>query len=195
MRISLSYTKTLAELTYRCKKLNAALKAEYPLKSLSISVSGANLFLNIIVVDKAASGQGVGRKVVQRLIDFAQQNYLTLHATPADKSDDLGTTSKERLYRFYSSLGLKRSRSSTKTGIPAGTMYLPAPPVPDGKALSKLFGVFEGNLTATSWSVEAALEKVAAEYPPIIRSKNSLTYPLTTIRFAKTKSGSVIKIV
>jgi GNAT superfamily N-acetyltransferase len=69
-----------------------------------------HLELRRIVVPQDQRGKGIGSKVMQDLIKYAQQNNKDLFTTP---SSDFGG-SKSRLVQFYKSFGFKDNKGSNK---------------------------------------------------------------------------------
>jgi len=87
-------------------KLTARLKAKHGLKHLWIFDNGKNqIELSAIMVDKANQGQGAGTAAMEDLVDFADEHGLTIVLIPGVKDPHQGTTSRNRLVRFYKRFG------------------------------------------------------------------------------------------
>lgn len=72
---------------------------------LDLYDNGDYLTLSKIVVPEEARGSGVGRQVMQKVIDYADSMNKTIYLTP---STDFGASSKSRLEKFYKEFGFKK---------------------------------------------------------------------------------------
>jgi len=80
------------------------LESKYPIDLFIYYNKFANtIILSQIVVDQLKRESGVGTKVMKEICDFADENNLRIALTP---SPDFGG-SKNRLIKFYKSLGFK----------------------------------------------------------------------------------------
>ena len=73
-----------------------------------------HLVLSMLVVKKECRKQGIGTKIMQMICDYADKNSLVIGLTPADRHKDNGTTSRERLIRFYSRFGFYRNKGRNR---------------------------------------------------------------------------------
>lgn len=73
-----------------------------------------SLYLDSIVVPKATRKQGIGTKALERLVRFADERGLMVALSLGDKNNDTGTTSRERLRKFYSRFGFVSNRGRNK---------------------------------------------------------------------------------
>lgn len=80
---------------------------------LDLYDNGRWLELSRIVVPKESRGSGVGSKVMQRIVDFADREGKKIYLTP---SNDFGATSISRLNKFYKEFGFVKNtyRNETK---------------------------------------------------------------------------------
>ncbi|HRR49290.1 MAG TPA: GNAT family N-acetyltransferase [Bacteroidales bacterium] len=62
-----------------------------------------------LVISKDERNKGIGSNVIRELIDFADERGYRLELTPAVKDDRMGTTSKNRLQKFYSKFGFVKN--------------------------------------------------------------------------------------
>lgn len=89
------------------QRLELELKIEFPeLDDLHFYLkSGGDLYLNSLRVKPAYRRKGIGRKVVERIIDFADKYnlYVTLHPSPQPRF-------KAKLKQFYRNLGFKPNK-------------------------------------------------------------------------------------
>ncbi len=88
----------IMELKGEVKRLELDLNVEFPqLSDLHIYLrSGGDLYLNSLRVKPNERGKGIGHKVMERIIDFADKHnlYLTLHPVPEPRY-------KAKLQQFY----------------------------------------------------------------------------------------------
>ena len=69
---------------------------------LDLYDNGKWLELSRIVIPKDQRGQGIGSKVMQRIVDFADKENRKIYLTP---SKDFGASSVSRLEKFYKGFG------------------------------------------------------------------------------------------
>lgn len=118
----------LVELMGAVKRLEVNLKSEFPeLDDLSIFLrsEGEELHLNSLRVNPNERQKGIGRKVMEKLIEFADKYglYLTLHPQPEKGY-------KQRLLQFYKQFGFypnKGSRGISKYGGAFGIDWIRKP--------------------------------------------------------------------
>ncbi len=63
------------------------------------------LGVKLIAVEPDKQGQGIGTQAMKRITGFADKHKLKLILTPAEADKRFGTTSKERLVKFYERFG------------------------------------------------------------------------------------------
>ena len=80
---------------------------------LDLYDNGKWLELSRIVIPKDQRGQGIGSKVMQRIVDFADKENRKIYLTP---SKDFGASSVSRLEKFYKGFGFEKNtyRNETK---------------------------------------------------------------------------------
>lgn len=67
--------------------------------------SQGNLKLHTLIVDRASQRTGIGTEAMQALVRFADEHGKRIVLSPAQPSDQLGTTSRSRLVKFYRRFG------------------------------------------------------------------------------------------
>ena len=82
-----------------------------------------DLIVPILVVPPAKRNQGVGTKVVTDLVQLADQNSRRIWLTPSKKSMAIGTTSKDRLVRFYKQFGFVENKGKHRDYSQRQGMY------------------------------------------------------------------------
>lgn len=101
------YDPEVEALRSEIKRMELDLKIEFPqLANLHIYLrSGGDLYLNSLRVKPNERGKGIGHKVMERIIDFADKHnlYLTLHPVPEPRY-------KAKLQQFYKSFGLRPNK-------------------------------------------------------------------------------------
>ncbi len=73
-----------------------------------------HLELSRIQVKPGARNQGTGAAVMKELVNFADQNGLLIWMSVADKNKEMGTTSRNRLLKFYRQFGFKKNMGRHK---------------------------------------------------------------------------------
>lgn len=94
------------------KMVLAELEDEFNIE-LDLYDNGKWLELSRIVIPKDQRGQGIGSKVMQRIVDFADKENRKIYLTP---SKDFGASSVSRLENFYKKFGFEKNtyRNETK---------------------------------------------------------------------------------
>jgi predicted GNAT family N-acyltransferase len=100
----------------RVENFSASLEKKYDLKALELTLAISSskdpqLKLHAIVLPKEKRGTGIGSKVMNEIIDFADQYNKIIVLTP---SKDFGATSVSRLKRFYSGFGFLKNTGKSK---------------------------------------------------------------------------------
>jgi GNAT superfamily N-acetyltransferase len=93
------------------------------LKDISLFLSNNNIKLNMIAVEKDKQKQGLGTKVLDDIVHYADTNKLDIYLTTGVKDDNFGTTSSERLKKFYKRFGFVENKGSNKDFSISGNMY------------------------------------------------------------------------
>ena len=70
--------------------------------------------VHLDLIQVAEKKQGIGTKVMEDLVRWADHNGKTLTLSVADRNDDLGTTSGARLHRFYKRFGFVDNKGRRK---------------------------------------------------------------------------------
>jgi GNAT superfamily N-acetyltransferase len=79
--------------------------------------------LDTIIIDKDKRGAGVGSKVMNDLIEYADANGKRIKLTPAVQDDFQGTTSQARLKKFYKRFGFIENKGRNKDFEISELMY------------------------------------------------------------------------
>jgi len=87
------------------------LETEFNIK-LDLYDNGKWLALSRIVVPKELRGSGIGSKVMERIVDFADNANKKIYLTP---SKDFGATSVNRLKTFYKEFGFVKNTFKNET--------------------------------------------------------------------------------
>jgi len=99
----------------KVKAFANAIKQKYGLLDFDLYLdSNGNLELNRIQVPRESRGQGIGAQVMQDLTNFADQNGLLIWMSVAEKNKEMGTTSRNRLLKFYRQFGFKKNMGRYK---------------------------------------------------------------------------------
>lgn len=107
------------ELTTYTKKL----EKKYGLKTLLASVNDKGIKLDVIRVDKENQKQGKGTSAMQDLIKYADDNNMPVYLTTAIKDDFAGTTSSNRLKKFYKQFDFVENKGRNSDYSISGNMY------------------------------------------------------------------------
>lgn len=103
--------------------LEANLRAKYPGIELNLDTNPRDqaavppiFWLSFVAVPKREQNKGIGTKVLDEICDFADQNGQRICVSLADSDwkKEWGTTSQERLRRFYSRFGFVSNRGRNK---------------------------------------------------------------------------------
>jgi GNAT superfamily N-acetyltransferase len=93
------------------------------LTNFSIFLDNDFIKLNMISIDKKFQKQGIGSEVLEDLCKFADDNKKTLILTTGTKDDNFGTTSMERLKKFYKRFDFIENKGRNKDFSISGNMY------------------------------------------------------------------------
>jgi len=102
------------------KQLESRLKSKYKLEKISISERKDSVILNMVNVSEAERKKGVGTIVMQEIVDYSNSKGKRIELTP-----DLieGTTSKQRLVKFYKRFGFVENKGKNKNFEVSESMY------------------------------------------------------------------------
>ena len=99
-------------------------KSSLGLKQFALIDKGDDIILSSLMIGKGNQGEGLGTKAMQSLIDYADKNNKRIILTPGTKSAIDGTTSRNRLVKFYKRFGFKESKGrNIDFVLGAGKMY------------------------------------------------------------------------
>lgn len=94
------------------------------LKQFILVDKSGDIELSSLIVDKAKQGEGLGTKAMRRLIDYADKHGKRIILTPGIQDSYHGTTSRDRLIRFYKQFGFKENKGrSLDFSMGAGKMF------------------------------------------------------------------------
>lgn len=97
------------------EKLSLQIKTECRLAWFDLKKHGeGRLILYSIIVPRDRRNQGLGSKAMQKLVDFADQNDMMITLDAGEKDEHHGTSSQNRLFRFYKRFGFVRNRGRNK---------------------------------------------------------------------------------
>jgi len=81
------------------------------------------IVLDSIIIPKEQRKQGIGTKIMEELINYADSVGKRFELSPGQKEDYHGTTSKGRLVNFYKRFGFKENKGRNKDFTTNKTMY------------------------------------------------------------------------
>lgn len=94
----------------------------FGLEELRLSWRGAGtIYVAMIRVPSSLRCRGIGSLAMRVLVDYAESNGYVLALSPADEADEIGTTSRERLVRFYQRFGFVENAGADPR-LPASAM-------------------------------------------------------------------------
>lgn len=73
-----------------------------------------HISLSLMVIHPEYRKRGIGSKVVNMVCEYADEHVLKIVLTPAERKDRFGTTSKNRLIRFYRRFGFYLNKGRNK---------------------------------------------------------------------------------
>lgn len=103
--------------------LSRRIRDEFGLRDLSLFLSGENLKINMIAVDRDQQGEGRGSDAMRRIIGFADAHSLRVILSPGQRDDGFGTTSRARLVKFYKRFGFVENKGRAKDFTISEGMY------------------------------------------------------------------------
>jgi predicted GNAT family N-acyltransferase len=114
--------------------------------NLWLTLSGNDMILEKIIVPKSERNQGIGSKVMQELLDYADKNKFAVYLTP---STDFGG-SKAKLTKFYKRFGFKKNKGYERQETmvrEVSEIYLPS----KGKHVSRATNFVKSRQQKTNW--------------------------------------------
>ncbi len=96
---------------------------KYNLSSFFVHERPDVITLDMIEVPKTDRKQGVGTAVMDELINYADQTNKRIILTPGQRDDRHGTTSRNRLVKFYKRFGFIENRGRNKDFTVSQSMY------------------------------------------------------------------------
>ena len=87
------------------------------------SMNNGDVKLDSIIIPKALQKEGIGSKVMEELIRFADHKGYRLILTTAVKDPHHGTTSSTRLKKFYKRFGFVENKGRNKDFTISENMY------------------------------------------------------------------------
>jgi GNAT superfamily N-acetyltransferase len=88
-----------------------------------------DIHLASIVVRKDQHGQGIGTKIMDDLLAYADAHGRRVTLTPMEKNSEYGTTSSARLQKFYKRFGFVPNKGKHKDFRTRDSMIRPAKPL------------------------------------------------------------------
>ena len=82
--------------------------------SLFLSEDHKYIRLHNLVVGKGDRKQGIGTKIMEDIVAYADKSQKVARLSPALKDDRMGTTSKSRLVKFYKRFGFVQNKGRNK---------------------------------------------------------------------------------
>ena len=94
------------------------------LKTLFLSEDNSSISIDMIEVDSSSRKQGVGSEVMQEITDYADDNNKEIVLLPSVSDKYMGTTSRNRLIKFYKKFGFVENKGRNKDFRKrSGSMY------------------------------------------------------------------------
>lgn len=94
------------------------------LKTLFLSASKGVLSIDMIEINLNERNKGIGSNVINDIIEYADANNMEIRLNPAVKDARTGTTSRNRLVKFYKSFGfIENTGRNIDYTKKSGTMY------------------------------------------------------------------------
>jgi len=96
------------------QKFQDSIIEKYGLSHLRLYQKNNDLILDMIVVPKDKRKQGIGSKVLEDIVHYADVNNLRILLTTGVRDDFHGTTSTNRLKTFYKKFGFVENKGRNK---------------------------------------------------------------------------------
>tara|TARA_Y100000034_G_scaffold115046_1_gene151815 strand:+ start:1430 stop:1831 length:402 start_codon:yes stop_codon:yes gene_type:complete len=116
------YAQSEDEIRYGLNQIEQKWQSQGITLSLGVSFSGA-IDVHTIIIPKEKRKQGIGTQIVQEVIDYANSVERRIELSPGTKDDYHGTTSRNRLIRWYKGLGFVENRGRNKDFRTRSTMF------------------------------------------------------------------------
>lgn len=100
-----------------------SLKEKYPMVDIRLYIRGNDLKLDHIVVKKEFRKTGIGSAIMREICNFADKHGYRITLTTGIRDPHFGTTSGDRLKKFYSRFGFKRNFGKNKDYSLSDNMY------------------------------------------------------------------------
>jgi len=101
--------------THELQAFADQVKDHYGLEDFYLGkIDDNTIYLMSIIVPREKQKQGIGSKVMSDLTRYADERGLTIRLSPATKDPHHGTTSHDRLVRFYKQFGFKQNKGRNK---------------------------------------------------------------------------------
>lgn len=95
--------------------ISEKLKKKFPeIKQLWLTERGNDIVLDTIIINKESRNKGIGSKILEELCEYADQNHSRILLTTGVKDDHHGTTSSNRLKKFYKRFGFVENKGRNK---------------------------------------------------------------------------------
>ena len=107
-----SFLQHLNESGLRASPIQKELRDKYAneLQKLILIDSGSGLEINMIRINPGFQGKGIASKILNRIVDYAEDYDKILHLTP---TDEFGSN-KKRLIQFYKRFGFVMNKGKNK---------------------------------------------------------------------------------
>ena len=109
---------------FNAEAFASSLKDELGLRDLSLFMTKqGDLKVNMIAVDRAKQGQGIGTAAMTKIAEYADRIGARIILSPGQRDDGFGTTSRDRLVRFYRRFGFIENKGRNKDFAISEGMY------------------------------------------------------------------------
>lgn len=98
-------------------------KSMVPGLQLYIYEDADRIVVSSIIVPKPQRKQGIGSNIMQDIIDYADKFNRRIELSPGIKDEYQGTTSRNRLVRFYKRFGFRENKGRNKDYRMNETMF------------------------------------------------------------------------
>lgn len=104
--------------------LEKKLKSKYPeLDTLFLSFGDNTIRITSIIINKKSRKEGIGTSVMQDIVDYADKHGYRITLSPGSRDDRHGTTSTNRLVKFYKRFGFVQNKGRNKDFTISDSMY------------------------------------------------------------------------
>ena len=119
---NIRYWINLIESENDLRSFSEKVKNNHGLKAFDGWMQGKDIKLNVLIVPREKRNQGLGSKAIEALTQYADDNNLRIILDPATKDDHHGTTSRNRLIKFYKRFGFIENKGRKKDFSVSGMM-------------------------------------------------------------------------